>query len=46
MENISSILMVDHGIQKLAIRWGLKHILHTPFEKSIVERARICQRQN
>jgi putative transposase len=28
--------MVDHGIQKHVL--GLKHLLHSPFEKSIVER--------
>ena len=30
--------MADHGILKLN-SLGLKHILHSPFEKSIIERA-------
>ena len=41
MENILSILMVvDHGILKLVCNsLGLKHTLHSPFEKSVTERA-------
>jgi len=38
MEDILYILMADHGILKLN-SLGLKHILHSPFEKSIIERA-------
>ena len=45
MENILSILMmmmmmvVDQWYPEACNSPGLKHILHTPFEKSIVERA-------
>jgi putative transposase len=40
MENISYILMmVDQWYPETCNSLGLKHILHTPFEKSIVERA-------
>jgi putative transposase len=40
MENISYILMVvDQWYPEACNSLGLKHILHTPFEKSIIERA-------
>ena len=38
MENIPSILMVEHGIQKHERDRGLKHYLHSPLEKSLIER--------
>jgi len=38
MENISYILMiVDQWYPEACNLPGLKHILHTPFEKSIIE---------
>ena len=40
MENISYILViVDQWYPEACNLPGLKHILHTPFEKSIIERA-------
>ena len=33
-----SILMVEHGIQKACNVLGLKHRLHSPLEKSLMER--------
>ena len=39
MENISYILMMVDYYPEACNSLGLKHILHTPFEKSIIERA-------
>ena len=39
MENILSILMAGSWYPEACNSLGLKHILHSPFEKSIIERA-------
>ena len=38
MANMLFKVMVEHGIRKHVYHWRLEHRLHSPYEKSIVER--------